>query len=80
MRVNERRVEDLERRAGISDPSGWGRGACHTIAVDEGQSEAEAIDAYGRDRVRPDDNIIFLVGEPIPASHPARRADGATLQ
>ena len=50
----QRRVERLEASASPPCSGKW-----HLITKLEGQTDAAAIDAYGRDKVAEDDNIIF---------------------
>ena len=57
----DKRVSYLEAKGGsaVSIKS-------HIIGLGSGQTREEAIDAYGRDRIGPDDMIILLV--PMSAS------------
>ncbi len=53
----DKRVSNLEAKRGgaVSIKS-------HIIGVGEGQTEEEAKDTYGRERIGTDDMVIFLIG------------------
>ena len=53
----DKRVADLEAKGGSSVAI-----KSHIIGVGEGQTREEAKDTYGRDRIGPDDMVIFLIG------------------
>ena len=52
----DKRVSNLEAKG-----SGTALKKCHLVGLGQG-TEDEAIDAYGRDLIGPDDMIIWLVG------------------
>jgi hypothetical protein len=52
----DKRVLDLEAKG-----TGTALKKCHLVGLGQG-TEDEAIDAYGRDLIGPDDMIILLVG------------------
>lgn len=57
MRGNEQRLKVLETKAGIGrDNYPW-----HQVVVQVGQSNADAVRAYGLDRIGENDNVMFLV-------------------
>ena len=53
----EERIARAEARSRPSTPVKW-----HMLGRNEDQTDDEAIDAYGRDLIGPNDQIIMLVG------------------
>ena len=53
----ESRIARAEARRRPLTPVKW-----HMLGRNEDQTDDEAIDAYGRDLIGPDDQIIMLVG------------------
>ena len=56
MRELEKRVDRLEAKARPLESSRW-----HMVTKQEGQSDDDAIDAFGREKIGADDTVIFLV-------------------
>ena len=61
--VGRRIAVKLDRRVSSLEAKGTGTALnkCHLVGLGQG-TENEAIDAYGRDLIGPDDMIIWLVG------------------
>lgn len=53
MRQNAKRLEALETRTKAAT------GVWHRIIQEAGQTQDQALDAYGRDKIGPDDNVII---------------------